>query len=226
MPLEWKTKVAEKILQLRARRKTNDDNLPIASLPANFVTEVAHNEEDIAAWVEAQPRIDFLGVDMEWKADFKINGDNTNNPACFLQISTLQSCLVVDLRELKDRSSPSIKLLFEDQMIVKAGIGVEMDKRKFESFFPTYVIRNWLDLGTLAKMAGIKAPGHGLTGQIHGVHSLCVAVLKQFFVDMPELTFTNWSAVEIDAQHLQYMALDAWLCAKIFFGLPKKLKQH
>jgi endonuclease G len=148
-------------------------------------------------------------------ADFRIGGENTDNPPCFLQIATDQSCLIIVLREMNNANLPSIKEIFQSNAIIKWGINTETDRKKFALFFH-YSAEHWYDLRDFAKYKlQIKAPGTGPMGQLHGVHSLCEALLGKFFVETPELTLTDWSSVEIHHKHASYMALDAWLCVDI-----------
>lgn len=115
---------------------------------------------------------------------------------------------------------PSIESLFANPNIRKYGIGTEYDKKKFAMRFPDCAFKSWLDLGDIAKkVCSIRAPGHGPLGQLHGVNSLCAALLNKFFEDEPQLTFTDWELEELEDKHRQYMALDAWLCAKIGYLL-------
>jgi hypothetical protein len=90
------------------------------------------------------------------------------------------------------------------------------DVHKFQRRFPGCEIPYWRDVGVIAKSHGIKAPGPGINGNIHGVHSLCLGVLKQFFIDHPDITLMDWSLECITKQH---MALDAWLCLKLIYEL-------
>lgn len=184
----------------------------------------AKSEDTITNWIanEVTNKWNWLGIDLEWKADFNINGQSTFNSASFLQLSTPRSCLIIHLRDLQGVHLFSIENLMSNNKITKFGIGIEMDKKKFSQLFPQCSPTNWYDLSDLAKNKGFPAPGTGPNGSLHGAHSLCTDVLHKFHQDLPDITLTDWSKAPIDESHVNYMALDAWMCTEVVVQLYRK----
>ena len=212
------------IANKQKKKKYNNNNLPILALPKNYIIVEAKSVDVITKWItdELTNKLNWLGIDLEWKADFNINGQNTFNSASFLQLATPQSCLVIHIRDLKGIHIPCIESLMSNKTILKFGIGIEMDKKKFTLLFPSCNPTSWYDLGETAKKNGFPAPGTGPQGSLHGAFSLCNDILHKFYQEVPEITFTDWSKAPIDEMHVNYMALDAWMCTEIAALLLRK----
>lgn len=101
-----------------------------------------------------------------------------------------------------------ITQLFENEKIVKAGVGIRDDLKalqKLRNFTP----KNCFDLQTLAKQAGL---------QVESVKKLS-ALLLGFRISKGAQT-SNWEAPTLTQKQIEYAATDAWVCLELY----KKLK--
>jgi ribonuclease D len=101
-----------------------------------------------------------------------------------------------------------IARLFEDENIVKAGVGIRDDLKalqKHRKFEPN----NCFDLSTIAKQAGL---------QVESVKKLA-GLLLGFRISKSAQT-SNWEAPTFTQKQIEYAATDAWVCLELY----KKLK--
>jgi hypothetical protein len=133
-----------------------------------------------------------------------------------VQLSTLDSCLVVHLASPNGRPSGScskpLEAVLRDESIVKAGVSLDQDMLELRQKWARMEARSRLDLG------GVGASG----SQRLGLKQLTSSILG---VDLPKtrrLTMSDWSQVPLTSAQLAYSAWDAWAGAAIIAELAAR----
>lgn len=103
--------------------------------------------------------------------------------------------------------APVLKQVFEDQTLVKAGIGIADDLRQLKKL-AAFDERNVVDIGALAKRRGVGQTGlRNLAGIVLGYR---IAKGKRT---------SNWAAARLTPQQIAYAAMDAWAARSLYLAL-------
>ncbi|XP_028759733.1 Werner Syndrome-like exonuclease [Neltuma alba] len=156
-----------------------------------------------------------LGLDIEWRPSFRRGVPNG-------KVAVMQICDDTDrchvLHIIHSGIPPSLKLLLEDPTILKAGVGIGGDARKF---FKDYEIsiKGVEDLSFLAKQK--------LVGDIQsfGLTSLTEKLLSKQLKKPSKIRLGNWEALPLSEQQLDYAAIDAYV-SWYLYQVIKELPDH
>jgi ribonuclease D len=140
-----------------------------------------------------------VGLDTETRPAFK-KGES-HLPA-LVQAATARAVYLFQLR--RTETHPVLAELLSDARIVKAGISLKDDLRALKQVF-AFEEQNMLDLGTVARSAGL--------GQT-GVRNLA-GILLGFRIPKGTKT-SNWAARELSPAQIAYAATDAWACRELY----------
>jgi ribonuclease D len=140
-----------------------------------------------------------VGLDTETRPAFK-KGES-HLPA-LVQAATARAVYLFQLR--RTETHPVLAELLSDARIVKAGISLKDDLRALKQVF-AFEEQNMLDLGTVARSAGL--------GQT-GVRNLA-GILLRFRIPKGTKT-SNWAARELSPAQIAYAATDAWACRELY----------
>jgi ribonuclease D len=181
------------------RTISRDDlaNLPIRRYEGKIVL-VATPEELEAARADLRDET-LVGLDTETRPAFK-KGES-HLPA-LVQVATARAVYLFQLR--RTETHPVLAELLSDARIVKAGISLKDDLRALKQVF-AFTEQNMLDLGTVARSAGL--------GQT-GVRNLA-GILLGFRIPKGTKT-SNWAARELSHAQIAYAATDAWACRELY----------
>jgi ribonuclease D len=182
-----------------ARTISREDlaNLPIRRYEGSVIL-VATPEELEAARTDLREET-LVGLDTETRPAFK-KGES-HLPA-LVQVATARAVYLFQLR--RTETHPVLAELLSDARIVKAGISLKDDLRALKQVF-AFSEQNMLDLGTVARSAGL--------GQT-GVRNLA-GILLGFRIPKGTKT-SNWAARELSPVQITYAATDAWACRELY----------
>jgi ribonuclease D len=142
---------------------------------------------------------DVVGFDTETRPSFK--------KGQLFQVSLLQLAIpgkAYLIRINHTGVTEDIAQLFEDEKIIKAGVGIRDDIKalqKLRKFEP----KSCFDLQTLAKQAGL---------QVESVKKLS-GLLLGFRISKGAQT-SNWEAPTFTQKQIEYAATDAWVCLELY----------
>jgi ribonuclease D len=140
-----------------------------------------------------------VGLDTETRPSFR-KGES-HLPA-LVQLATARAVYLFQLR--RTETHPPLADLLGEARIIKAGISLKDDLRALKRVF-AFEEKNMLDLGTVARRAGL--------GQT-GVRNLA-GILLGFRIPKGTKT-SNWAARELSEGQIVYAATDAWACRELY----------
>jgi ribonuclease D len=173
------------------------NKLPLRSFEGK--TTVISEAEAIPKILKEIEKHDVVGFDTETRPSFK--------KGQLYQVSLLQLAIpgkAFLIRINHTGVTEDITRLFENENIVKAGVGIRDDLKalqKHRKFEPA----NCYDLSTLAKQAGL---------QVESVKKLA-ALLLGFRISKSAQT-SNWEAPTFTQKQIEYAATDAWVCLELY----------
>src|SRR5688572_14526781 len=181
------------------------NSLPLQTFQGRtFVISEADKLPKIVKEIEKH---EVVGFDTETRPSFK--------KGQVYQVSLLQLAIpgkVFLIRVNHTGVTEDIAHLFENESIVKAGVGIRDDLKalqKLRMFTPAKAF----DLSTLAKKAGL---------QVESVKKL-TALLLGFRISKSAQT-SNWEAATFTQKQIEYAATDAWVCLELYQKLSKEIK--
>jgi ribonuclease D len=148
-----------------------------------------------------------VGFDTETRPSFK-RGQ-------FYQVALLQLAVPKKaylIRVNHTGVTDEIKGLFENESIIKAGVGIRDDLKALQKLKP-FEPAGFFDLSTLAKQAGL---------QVESVKKL-TALLLGFRISKSAQT-SNWEVPTFTQKQIEYAATDAWVCLELYEKLKLGLK--
>jgi len=165
---------------------------------------------------EGDVRLVATAADLEHAlADFRqetvVGFDTETRPAfrkgesylpCLVQAATARAVYLFQLR--RPEVFPVIAELLESQSVVKAGVSLADDLRPLRAVF-SFMEKNMVDLGSVARRAGLKQTGvRNLAGILLGFR-------------IPKGTKTsNWAVHDLSPAQITYAATDAWACRELY----------
>jgi ribonuclease D len=143
-----------------------------------------------------------LGFDTETRPAFR---KGESYPASLVQLAGEAVVWIFPLQRLN--CSTTLKTIFEQPLVVKAGIGVVDDLRQMKKVF-AFEEANVLDIGALARRQGVEQTGlRNLAGIVLGYR-------------IPKGSRTsNWGAARLTRQQIAYAAMDAWAARELYLRL-------
>lgn len=176
------------------------EQLPLDSWQGEIV--VVDTLSQVAEATDYLRQQTFLGFDTETRPSFK---KGEYHPIALVQVA---SPSVVFLFRTNLIGFPdSLRKIFEDQNIIKAGIGLDNDLpelKKLHHFTPA----GFVDLNK-------ELPAYGFVST--GARKLTALILG-FRLSKTKQT-SNWEAETLTPGQLLYAATDAWVCREIFMRL-------
>jgi len=178
---------------------TNDAIRELPLLQFEGKITLIDDERDIPGAVERLAKESVIGFDTEKKPTFK---KGEYNYVALLQLATPEEAFLFQLT--KTGLHRSLKLLLEDETIIKLGVAIRddlIDLKKLSPFDPD----GFVDLGIMAKE--LEIPYHGLRK--------LAAYLLHGRLSKAQQT-TNWENHTLTEAQQIYAATDAWVALKIY----------
>jgi ribonuclease D len=161
------------------------------------VVETREALERAQADLRGEPAV---GWDTETRPSFR---KGESHPPALLQAAGARRVHLFRLLRLD--CAPAVRELFGAPGSVKAGISVADDLRQLEGTVPGLQARSVVDLGGIARRAGLEQTG---------LRNLAALFLG---FRLPKGTkTTNWAAARLSAQQVGYAATDAWVCRELY----------
>jgi ribonuclease D len=145
-----------------------------------------------------------LGFDTETRPAYT---KGESYPPSLLQLATDEEVFIFQFKQV-GLAKPLCELL-ADPTIIKTGVALDYDIRELKKM-AHFKAAGFMDLGNLAKKAGIK--NHGLRG--------LAAVLLGFRISKGAQT-SNWAKDVLAPHQIQYAATDAWVGRKLYLALEQ-----
>jgi ribonuclease D len=183
--------------------KEEIQELPLLRFTGNI--HVVENYENAVGAFRHLEKFEYLGFDTEKKPTF-VRGQY--HPTAMVQLSTREDAFLFRLNKIGMHSL--LKEILENDKIIKVGISLKddlADLRKMSKINPA----GYRDLNNIAGELGIQ--------QI-GVRSLAGIILQQR-VSKNQQT-SNWENDVLTEPQKNYAALDAWVCAEMYYQLLYK----
>ena len=174
---------------------------------------VAKSEEMVNLWVESVAGCKVIGLDIEYKPNFK-KGCPLNKTS-LLQLSAGDCVVLIQLFQVKCIPNSLAKLL-EDPSITKAGVGIDDDVKKLLHDWKV-TVRGAVDLSKLMQTKYLEPT----------YLSLAKLSLKLLDLDMhkrKKISISNWEKPQLTPEQIQYAALDAWVGSECFSVLDSTAK--
>jgi ribonuclease D len=151
---------------------------------------------------EAIRRESVLGFDTETRPAFR---KGESYPPSLVQLAGEAVVWIFPLQRFD--CSTTLKAIFEDSLLIKAGIGVADDLRQMKKVF-AFEDANVVDVGALARRQGVEQTGlRNLAGIMLGYR-------------IPKGSRTsNWGAARLTPQQIAYAAMDAWAARALYLRL-------
>ena len=165
---------------------------------------VVRTRDELAAAMRKLAGHTLLGFDTETRPAY--NKGESYLPS-LLQLASDDDVFIFQLKHL-GLAKPLHEIL-ADPAIIKAGVSLDYDIRELNKL-SRFKAAGFMDLGNLAKKAGIK--NHGLRG--------LAAVFLGFRISKGAQT-SNWARNVLTPQQIQYAATDAWVGRRLYLALEE-----
>ena len=151
------------------------------------------------AWQELRGE-PIVGWDTETRPSFR---KGEWHPPALLQAAGARTVHLLRLQRID--CAATVRALFAERGIVKAGISVADDLMQLGGTVPDLQAQSVVDLGLAARRAGLEQTG---------LRNLA-AIFLGFRLPKGTKT-TNWAAARLTAQQIGYAATDAWACRELY----------
>jgi ribonuclease D len=181
------------------------NNLPLRTFEGKTV--VVSDPKQLPKVIKEIEKHSVVGFDTETRPSFK-RGQ-------FYQVALLQLAVPKKaylIRVNHTGVTDEIKELFENEKVIKAGVGIRDDVKALQKLKP-FEPAGFFDLSTLAKQAGL---------QVESVKKL-TALLLGFRISKSAQT-SNWEAPNFTQKQIEYAATDAWVCLELYEKLKLGMK--
>ncbi len=173
-------------------------------LELNQGLAVAAGLDQRHALVELNNRIQELGFDTETRPAYK---KGESYLPSLLQLASDDEVFIFQLKHL-GLAKPLCEIL-ADSTIIKAGVSLDYDIRELKKL-SHFKAAGFMDLGNLAKKAGIKN---------HGLRGLAAVFLGERI--SKGMRTSNWAKDVLTPQQVQYAATDAWVGRRLYLAQEK-----
>ncbi len=150
-----------------------------------------------------------LGFDTETRPAYK---KGESYLPSILQLASDDEVFIFQLKHLG--LAKPLREILADSAIIKAGVSLDYDIRELKKL-ALFKAAGFMDLGNLAKKAGIK--NHGLRG--------LAAVIMGLRISKGAQT-SNWAKDVLTPQQIQYAATDAWVGRRLYLALKQTMGQE
>ena len=190
------THLPPQYLRYVSREEVNE--LPVRRYEG-AVTLVETPEALERAWQElrGEPAV---GWDTETRPSFR---KGEWHPPALLQAAGARTVHLLRLQRID--CAATVRALFGEPGIVKAGISVADDLMQLGGTVPDLQAQSVVDLGLAARRAGLEQTG---------LRNLA-AIFLGFRLPKGTKT-TNWAAARLTSQQIGYAATDAWACRELY----------
>jgi ribonuclease D len=147
---------------------------------------------------------DVAGFDTETRPTFK---KGQLHSVSLLQIAIPAKVFLIRLQHTG--IDPHIQQFFQNEKIVKAGIGLRDDIIALQRL-QNFEAKGFVDLAPIAKQVGL---------QVESVKKL-TALLLGFRISKSAQT-SNWETEKLTQKQIEYAATDAWVCRELYHKLSK-----
>ena len=190
------TPLPAQYLRYVSREEVNE--LPVRRYEG-AVTLVETPEGLERAWEELRGEA-IVGWDTETRPSFR---KGEWHPPALLQAAGARTVHLLRLQRID--CAATVRALFAEPGIVKAGISVADDLAQLGGTVPDLQAQSVVDLGLAARRAGLEQTG---------LRNLA-AIFLGFRLPKGTKT-TNWAAARLTAQQIGYAATDAWACRELY----------
>jgi ribonuclease D len=177
------------------------NNLPLRSFEGK--TFVINDTEKLPKIIKEIEKQEAVGFDTETRPSFK---KGQLYQASLLQLAIPEKVYLIRINHTG--VTEDIARLFENENVIKAGVGIRDDLKALQKQRP-FQPAGCIDLSVLAKQAGL---------QVESVKKLA-ALLLGFRISKSAQT-SNWEAPTYTQKQIEYAATDAWVCLELY----KKLR--
>jgi ribonuclease D len=181
------------------------NNLPLKAFEGKTV--VVSDPKQLPKVIKEIEKHSVVGFDTETRPSFK-RGQ-------FYQVALLQLAVPKKaylIRVNHTGMTDEIKELFENEKVIKAGVGIRDDLKALQKLKP-FEPAGFFDLSTLAKQNGL---------QVESVKKL-TALLLGFRISKSAQT-SNWETPTFTQKQIEYAATDAWVCLELYEKLKLGIK--
>lgn len=170
--------------------------------------QVVNDENGILQALEVLGAEGLLGFDIECRPSF-VKG--RSHPPALLQLAGADLVCLFPLRDPKilDALAP----ILADPGKIKAGVAVADDLKKLQ-ILRTFRAESFVDLGSMAARAGLKAAG---------IRTLAAHLLG-WRISKGERC-SNWERARLTPRQVLYAATDAWISREIYLSLAELLQR-
>jgi ribonuclease D len=165
--------------------------------------------DDLAAAMRRLAGHTLLGFDTETRPAYT---KGESYPPSLLQLAGDNEVFIFQLRHLG--LAKPLREILADSNIIKAGVSLDYDIRELKKL-SHFKAAGFIDLGNLAKQAGIK--NHGLRG--------LAAVFLGLRISKGAQT-SNWAKDVLTPQQIRYAATDAWVGRRLYPVLQQAMGQE
>lgn len=181
------------------------NDLPLKTFEGK--THVISDEAQLLKAVAEIEKHDVVGFDTETRPSFK-RGQTFQ--VALLQLAVPNKAYLIRLQHTG--VTKELVRLFENEDIVKTGVGIRDDLKALQKLHP-FEPQGFVELSTMAKQAGL---------QVESVKKL-TALLLGFRISKSAQT-SNWEAQTFTQKQIEYAATDAWVCLELYEKLKSSLK--
>ncbi len=178
---------------------SNEDTARLSTLSFEGEIVLVDSSDGVAAACEDIRRWNILGFDTETRPSFKAG---VIHQVALLQISTPEKCYLFRLSHMA-LPTEIIKVL-ESPKIIKLGADILNDIRALKSL-KRFKERGFVDLQKIIHEWGIEEKS---------LRKMSAIVLGKRISKAQRLS--NWEAVQLTPQQMNYAATDAWACIEIY----------
>lgn len=165
---------------------------------------VVRTKDELAVAMSKLAGHTLLGFDTETRPAYK---KGESYLPSLLQLASDDEVFIFQLKHLG--LAKSLREILADPAIIKAGVSLDYDIRELKKL-SHFKVAGFMDLGHLAKKAGIK--NHGLRG--------LAAVFLGFRISKGAQT-SNWAKDVLAPHQIQYAATDAWVGRRLYLALEQ-----
>lgn len=181
---------------------------PVKKFPGKAY--IIDNIDQVQEAVEYLSEYKYIGFDTESKPTF-VKGKSNINPIALMQLSSGDRAYLFRINRI---GMPlELKTLLEDTKIFKIGSAVHGDIDKIADLDKkgNFVPKGFVDIQNIATKNGIETVGL----------KRLTAILLNFRISKKH-QLTNWEAKELSIGQINYAAMDAWACYKIYEDFLKR----
>jgi len=178
------------------------DSMPVASFSGE-IKVIASSGEDFDRAVKYLSKQKVIGFDTETKPSFVAH--SKRNQVAILQLAGVDRAYIFKLHNIGLPSG--LVSILSSGKIIKVGAAVNDDINAL-CFHCKFQAKGFVDLQKIAYKWGIE---------VKSVRKMAAIILKMRVSKSQQLS--NWEAAELTGAQINYAAIDAWICQKMYLKL-------